>query len=296
MFHVSPDWSGLHHFIVHFPIILLLVAPLFVIVGIAVPVTKSRLFLGSALTLMVLGTGMTYLAVATGELATKVVAPAPALNALLEEHRSLAETTRELFSVLTLVFAALLFGHRLLRHELDSRVSRALFAVFLIFYGTGAVLLVDTTLKGSRLVHMLGTNAAETRILPQKGGRQMKTATVLLVFEDRHDLETYGSTLCCSGYRILMCNSVAEGIKVLETENISFVIVGQGSAAFEGRQVLEKSLQLHPGVPVLVIARVLDMHCYLEAMDLGASDYLEQPDPQDMLWVLGTQMRRAEVA
>jgi DNA-binding NtrC family response regulator len=58
--------------------------------------------------------------------------------------------------------------------------------------------------------------------------------------------------------------------------------------------VLERSLQLHPNVPVLVIARVLDMHCYLEAMDLGASDYLERPDPQDMLWVLDTEMRRAE--
>jgi DNA-binding NtrC family response regulator len=124
----------------------------------------------------------------------------------------------------------------------------------------------------------------------------MKTPTVLLVFEELRDLETYGSAFCSSGYRILMCNSVAEGIKALETENIAFVIVGQGSPAFEGRQVLERSLQLHPKVPVLVVARVLDAHCYLEAMDLGAIDYLERPDPQDMLWVVSTQIRRGAVA
>ena len=124
----------------------------------------------------------------------------------------------------------------------------------------------------------------------------MKTATVLLVFEELRDLETYGSILCSLGYRILMCNSVAEGIKALETENVSFVIVSQGTPAFEGRQVLERSLQLHPDVPVLVIARVLDVHCYLEAMDLGAIDYLERPEPQDMVWVLDTQMRRVEAA
>lgn len=124
----------------------------------------------------------------------------------------------------------------------------------------------------------------------------MKTATVLLALEEHQDLETYGSVLCSLGYRILMCSSVAEGIEALETEDVSFVIVSQGTPSFEGRQVLERSLQLHPNVPVLVIARVLDMHCYLEAMDLGASDYLEQPDPQDMLWVLDTQMRRGEAA
>jgi DNA-binding NtrC family response regulator len=93
-----------------------------------------------------------------------------------------------------------------------------------------------------------------------------------------------------------MCNSVAGAIEALEAENVSFVIVSQGSRAFEGRQVLERSLQLHPNAPVLVVARVLDMHCYLEAMDLGASDYLERPDPEDVLWVLDTQMRRAEAA
>jgi two-component system NtrC family response regulator len=122
----------------------------------------------------------------------------------------------------------------------------------------------------------------------------MKTPTVLLVFEEHQDLETYGSILCSLGYRILMCSSADEAIQALESEDVSFVIVSQGTHAFEGRQVLERSRQLRPNVPVLVIARVLDMQCYLEAMDLGASDYLERPDPQDMLWVLDTEMRRAE--
>jgi DNA-binding NtrC family response regulator len=122
----------------------------------------------------------------------------------------------------------------------------------------------------------------------------MKNPTVLLEFEEHQDLETYGSILCSLGYRILMCSSVAGAIEALEAEKVSFVIVSQGSPAFEGREVLERSLQLHPDVPVLVIARALDIHCYLEAMDAGAIDYLERPDPKDMLWVLDTQMRRAE--
>jgi DNA-binding NtrC family response regulator len=120
----------------------------------------------------------------------------------------------------------------------------------------------------------------------------MTNGTVLLVFEEPQDLEHYGSILCTLGYSIRMCNSVAEGIKALETEDFSLVLVSQGTPAFEGRQVLERSLQLHPNVPVLVIARVLDMHCYLDAMDLGAIDYLERPEPEDLLWVVNAQTNR----
>ena len=121
----------------------------------------------------------------------------------------------------------------------------------------------------------------------------MKHATVLLVFEELEDLEDYGSLLCTLGYSIRMCNSAAEGIKTLETENFSLVIVGQGTPAFEGRQVLERSLQLDPNVPVLIIARALNVHCYLDAMDLGAIDYLERPEPEDMAWVVNAQIHRA---
>ena len=124
----------------------------------------------------------------------------------------------------------------------------------------------------------------------------MKTPTVLLILEESQDLEIYGSFLRDRGYETLMCTSPSEGINSLETESVSLVIVSQGTPAFEGRQVLERSLQLDPKVPVLVVARVLDMHCYLEAMDLGAIDYLERPDPQDLVWVVDTQMLRGAIA
>ena len=121
----------------------------------------------------------------------------------------------------------------------------------------------------------------------------MKTSTVLLILEEPQDLEIYGTFLRDMGYETLMCNSPGEGINSLETESVSLVIVSQDTPAFEGRQVLERSLQLHPEVPVLVVARVLDMHYYLDAMDLGAIDYLERPEPHDLAWVVETQILRS---
>ena len=171
MFYLSPARNGLHSLVVHFPIILLLVAPFFVIMGATVSAAKRRLFLGLALTFMVLGTGMTYVAAATGELAMKDVVSTPGFNDLLNQHQSLAESTREMFSALTLGFAALLFFSELLGRDLESWVRTALFAVFLLFYGTGDVLLIDTTLKGGRLAHVLDAKTAVTCNLPSKGGR-----------------------------------------------------------------------------------------------------------------------------
>ena len=121
----------------------------------------------------------------------------------------------------------------------------------------------------------------------------MKPPTVLLILENPEDIQFYGTYLRESGYETQTCNCPGEGINSLETESVSLVIVSQDTPAFEGRQVLERSLQLHPEVPVLVVARVLDMHYYLDAMDLGAIDYLERPEPHDLAWVVDTQILRS---
>ena len=121
----------------------------------------------------------------------------------------------------------------------------------------------------------------------------MKNPTVLLILEESKDLEVYANFLHDRGYETLTCTSPGEGLNALENKAVSLVIVSQDTPAFEGRLLLERSLRIHPDVPVLVVARVLNIHSYLDAMDLGATDYLERPDPRDLAWVVETQMRRA---
>jgi DNA-binding NtrC family response regulator len=58
---------------------------------------------------------------------------------------------------------------------------------------------------------------------------------------------------------------------------VDFVVVSQGSPAFEGRCILQRAIEKDRHTPVLVLARSVDMNCYLEAMQLGAFDYLEKP-------------------
>lgn len=154
-----PSWDGLHPLIIHFPIALLLVAPLFVILGAVLEPRRGRPFLIAALVLMVLGTIGTLAAVSTGEAAGELAERAGQVEAVLERHEELAETTRTVFLALTAVFAAVLFVPRLFRRELARGPLTALLAVFLVSYGAGAVLLANTAHNGGRLVHELGVQA-----------------------------------------------------------------------------------------------------------------------------------------
>src|SRR6516164_4728423 len=112
-----PDWTELHPLVIHFPIALLLVAPLFILVGIVMNSEDGRPFLITALALMVLGTLGTVMAVLTGEAAAEVAHRTTGMAAVLELHQELAEITRDIFGLLSVIFAAILFVPRFLRRR-----------------------------------------------------------------------------------------------------------------------------------------------------------------------------------
>ncbi|MFA6241999.1 MAG: DUF2231 domain-containing protein, partial [Candidatus Hydrogenedentales bacterium] len=118
MFPPIPSWDTLHPLIVHFPIALLLVAPLFVILSLAVR-KYSRPFAVCALTLMILGTIGTIVAVSTGEAGAELADRTPGVDAALEQHEELAETTRTLFIVVTAIFALIVLAPLVVKKMLD---------------------------------------------------------------------------------------------------------------------------------------------------------------------------------
>jgi DNA-binding NtrC family response regulator len=102
----------------------------------------------------------------------------------------------------------------------------------------------------------------------------------LVVNEDRADLAYYQVTLQRAGWGVVASSSYEEALEFFQSGPFDLVVVSQGSRAFEGRQVLERALMADRNKPVLVVTRSLDMECYLEAMQLGAADYLEEPVPE----------------
>lgn len=110
------------------------------------------------------------------------------------------------------------------------------------------------------------------------------TFRTLLVDEDSSDVRYYYGVLRALGHEVVVCKHYSEAMDVLERESFDMAVVAQGSPAFEGREVLAKALDISPGIPVLVVARTLDIDCYLEAMEIGAADYLERcAAPRDFM-------------
>jgi uncharacterized membrane protein len=153
-----PPWDELHPLVIHFPIALLLTAPLFIIIGALVVPQRSRPYMIAALLLMVLGTAGVWFAVATGEATADLVIRNPDISAVLERHQSLAEKVRVVFTAATLLFAAIFLIPRALHRDATRLTTSIVPLVFVVAYAGAALLLANTAHQGGRLVHELGSS------------------------------------------------------------------------------------------------------------------------------------------
>jgi DNA-binding response OmpR family regulator len=122
-----------------------------------------------------------------------------------------------------------------------------------------------------------------------------RVTKVLLVDEEPGDLRILRLILEGQGFEVFTCTSYEAGVQCVETGSFDFVVVSQGTQAFEGRAVLDRAIQLDRRRPVLVVTRCMEMRCYLEAMQMGAIDYLEKPvPPVDLLRFVRTHVAQAD--
>jgi uncharacterized membrane protein len=155
-----PNWSELHPLVIHFPIALLLVAPIFIVLSLFNRVS-GRAFTASAFILMVIGTIGTIVAAQTGEAADTAIPEA--FEALVERHEHLAETAEFIFIGLTVFFGLLSFLPTLLQRTLPHPAWIGLNLVFLVGYLVGGGYLVAAAHAGGALTHGPGAPLARVR-------------------------------------------------------------------------------------------------------------------------------------
>ena len=188
-----PSWDGLHPIIVHFPIALFLVVPLLILLGIFMP-RRGRSFFTAAFILMLIGTIATWVAVSTGEEAGELAERMAGVEAVLESHEELAETTRNVFTALTAIFGTILLVPMAFRKQANretalvstdspegkrgsfsfskaQKIMIPLCLAFLLFYSAGLILLVNTAHEGGRLVHEFGVRAVMTATAQNTGAQ-----------------------------------------------------------------------------------------------------------------------------
>lgn len=162
-----PTWDSLHPMIIHFPIVLLLLTPLFILTSAALPPKKGRPYLIVALIMLLLGTGSLFLAAATGEAAARLAERGGPVDAALATHQRLAEETKIVFSVFSVILLGVVALPRILHRE-ETRLTAAWMPLsFLVLYCAGILFVVNTAHAGARLVHEFGVHA----IIPAGNGQ-----------------------------------------------------------------------------------------------------------------------------
>jgi len=154
-----PGWDGLHPLVIHFPVALLLVAPVFLLLSAFW--RKHGLAFGiAALVLLLLGTAAAFVSVETGEAAAELADRTEAITAAITQHQELAEQARNVFAVITVCYAVLLA----LSGGAIKRLAKPGVQMTVALVTCGAVLagsleIVAAAHRGGLLVHKFGVHA-----------------------------------------------------------------------------------------------------------------------------------------
>jgi len=150
-----PGWEGWHPILIHFPIVLFLLAPVFLLLAGFTKTEKRSTFLVSALLVMVLGITSVYAAFEAGQAGAVLLDQTGQVMTVVEHHRKLADLARTSLAIATLLFGLTLLMRTAL--ELNLRELSAVLPVgFIAFYGLGLFWLIHAAYNGERLVHEFG--------------------------------------------------------------------------------------------------------------------------------------------
>ena len=157
-FATPSSWSALHPSVSHFPIVLLLVSPIFILLALWRRAQRPTL-MAVAVGLLLAGTLGIYLSASSGDEAKKQAPETAEVKAALDHHESLGSAARAVFTGLSVLLLALQCGPAITKRTLRPRATVALTTLYLVLYAAAVILLLDAAHSGGLLVHKLGVHA-----------------------------------------------------------------------------------------------------------------------------------------
>ena len=125
----------------------------------------------------------------------------------------------------------------------------------------------------------------------------MNDVTVLLVDDEPNLRRVLGAVLEADGYRIISADCGRDALKKAKAEqHLDLVITDYLMPDLNGLQVLDGIRKLHPTVKSLVVSGHGTVRSAVEAMRLGAFDYITKPfDTELLLYKIKAILQRSAV-
>ncbi|MGD8701408.1 MAG: response regulator [Desulfosarcina sp.] len=111
----------------------------------------------------------------------------------------------------------------------------------------------------------------------------MKALKVLVIDDEQVICDACRLVLCENGHTVANCTTGRDGLMALKGRGYDLILLDMKLPDIDGSRVLAYIRENLPALPVIVMTGYSTMSNALEAMKLGAADYLSKPFSEDEL-------------
>ncbi|MDO8672402.1 MAG: sigma-54 dependent transcriptional regulator [Dehalococcoidia bacterium] len=121
--------------------------------------------------------------------------------------------------------------------------------------------------------------------------------TVLVIDDDQNMRWVLQRALALGGLEVVSAPSGEAGLVTLAMQTVDVVLLDLKLGGMDGLATLKRIRQMRPEVPVILLTAYASVPTAVEAMRLGATDYLRKPfDVEEVRFALAKAMERGEMA
>ncbi len=103
------------------------------------------------------------------------------------------------------------------------------------------------------------------------------TASILVVDDEENAREGLSKILSKEGYRVETAANGKEAIDTLKRQRYELVITDMRMPLMDGFEVLREIKKMDENIGVIMITAYGEVESYLEAMNMGAFEYINKP-------------------
>ena len=122
----------------------------------------------------------------------------------------------------------------------------------------------------------------------------MKSKKILIVDDEKNTRLTLGQCLERTGFKSASAVNAEEGLKKLDEDEFGLILLDLRMPGMGGMEFLKKVRQIRPDIKVVIITAYGTIDLAVEAMKLGAVDFLQKPFTPDEIRELVSRIMKRE--